>query len=224
MDIANTVTASQTAVQPTTSETTSEPAINSDFETFLQMLTAQLENQDPLNPLESQDFAVQLATFSSVEQQTLTNTLLEDMSRSLGTSGLAEMSQWIGREAQVTGALPYSGTPLELTFTLPAGALTSELVVTDATGHEVARHAVTAQDQAGYLWTGVTPGGTELRQGTYSFHVENTVAEGTLPASAVSSYVLVKEARTAPTGQTLLLEGGLEVAPGDISAIRNPST
>lgn len=223
MDITSTAATSQPAAQSTAADSSHETAINSDFETFLQMLTAQLQNQDPLNPLESQDFATQLATFSSVEQQTLTNTLLEDMSRSLSTTGLAEMSQWIGREAQVTGALPYSGTPLELTFTLPAGALTSELVVTDATGQEVARHAVSAQDQAGYLWTGITPGGTALRQGAYSFHVENTAAEGTLPSSAVSSYVLVKEARTGPTGQTLLLEGGLEVAPSDISAIRNPN-
>ena len=40
-----------------------------DFQTFLKMLTTQIKNQDPLNPMEGSDFAVQLATFSGVEQQ-----------------------------------------------------------------------------------------------------------------------------------------------------------
>ena len=50
-------------------ETGGNSALSSDFETFLRMLTTQLQNQDPLNPVDSADFAVQLATFSSVEQQ-----------------------------------------------------------------------------------------------------------------------------------------------------------
>ena len=44
-----------------------------DFQTFLTMLTAQLKNQDPLSPMESTDFAIQLATFAGVEQQALGN-------------------------------------------------------------------------------------------------------------------------------------------------------
>ena len=54
-----------------------KPKISSDFETFLRMLTVQMQNQDPLNPIQSSDFAVQLATFSGVEQQVRTNDLLE---------------------------------------------------------------------------------------------------------------------------------------------------
>ena len=45
------------------------PAMTTDFETFLRMLTVQMQNQNPLNPMESQEFAVQLATFSGVEQR-----------------------------------------------------------------------------------------------------------------------------------------------------------
>ena len=75
------------------------------------MLTAQLENQDPLNPLESQDFAVQLATFSNVEQQTKTNSLLEDVKSGLQASGLGDMSGWLGREARVTGEIPSQSSP-----------------------------------------------------------------------------------------------------------------
>lgn len=54
-------------------------ALSSDFETFLKMLTVQMQNQDPLNPIDSTEYAMQLATFSSVEQQVLTNDLLRQM-------------------------------------------------------------------------------------------------------------------------------------------------
>ena len=64
--------------------------LSSDFETFLKMLTTQLENQDPLNPIDSTDYAVQLATFAGVEQQVLTNDLLESMGGNSGLGGLAQ--------------------------------------------------------------------------------------------------------------------------------------
>lgn len=48
-----------------------------DFTTFLTMLATQIKNQDPLNPMDGADFAVQLATFSGVEQQVQTNMLLQ---------------------------------------------------------------------------------------------------------------------------------------------------
>ena len=56
--------------------TNGSAALASDFETFLTMLSVQMQNQDPLNPTDSTEFASQLAQFSTVEQQTLTNTLL----------------------------------------------------------------------------------------------------------------------------------------------------
>ena len=67
MDIQTNPSAFATPALGTDTDTASTSAISSDFETFLKMLTAQMENQDPLNPLDSQDFATQLATFSGVE-------------------------------------------------------------------------------------------------------------------------------------------------------------
>ena len=59
----------------TAGSSTSTGGISSDFNTFLRMLTVQMQNQDPLNPIDSADYAVQLATFSGVEQQVRTNQL-----------------------------------------------------------------------------------------------------------------------------------------------------
>lgn len=85
----------------TTVEASAKDAINSDFETFLIMLTTQMQNQDPLNPIDSSDFAVQLATFSSVEQQVKTNDLLTSLGQQFELMGLSQLAGWVGMEARV---------------------------------------------------------------------------------------------------------------------------
>ena len=97
---------------PTASSATSE--ISSDFETFLRMLTVQMQNQDPLNPVDSSDYAVQLATFSGVEQQVLTNDLLRGLAAQNGTAGLAQMANWVGMEARAVGAAYFNGAPVTI--------------------------------------------------------------------------------------------------------------
>ena len=91
----------------------------SDYETFLTMLTTQLENQAPLDPVESQDLAVQLATFSGVEQQTLTNELLSQLSQALGAGSMSEMSNWIGRDVLTEKPVSFAGSPVEVEYTVP---------------------------------------------------------------------------------------------------------
>ena len=74
-------------------------ALSSDFETFLKMLTVQMENQDPLNPVDSADYAVQLATFSSVEQQVRTNDLLSSLAATMASGGIESLGQWVNGSA-----------------------------------------------------------------------------------------------------------------------------
>lgn len=217
---ATTPTATNTAA--TSDSETDASLISSDFETFLRMLTTQLENQDPLNPLDSQDFAAQLAQFSSVEQQTKTNTLLEDMNAQLRASGLSDLSNWLGREARVSGDLPFNGSSVTVTPEYFPGASAAEMVISNAAGQEVARFAlVPGQDQS-FTWNGLDADGHAYSPGIYSFKVENKTADSDLPDSAVSAYLPVQEARTSATGTVLVLDGGLEVTPDSISAMRLP--
>ena len=109
---------------------------------FLQLLTAQLEYQDPLDPLESTDFAVQLATFSGVEQAVLTNDLLVALGDTLAATSVADMANWIGTEIRAAMPAYYEGEPITL---LPNPAATSdmvELVVTNEEGEEVDRYEI----------------------------------------------------------------------------------
>jgi hypothetical protein len=108
---------SQSLTQTARTETASarrSPALTSDFDTFLKMLTTQMQNQDPLNPMESTDFAVQLATFSGVEQQVLTNDLLKDLNGQFTLMGMSQLSAWVGKEARTNSDVWYDGRAIPI--------------------------------------------------------------------------------------------------------------
>ncbi|EAU41138.1 flagellar basal-body rod modification protein D [Fulvimarina pelagi HTCC2506] len=65
-----------------------------DYDAFLQLLVAQMKNQDPLNPAESTEYIAQFATFANVEQSIQTNTRLESM---MTVSALTQADALIGR-------------------------------------------------------------------------------------------------------------------------------
>ena len=67
--------------KPSAAKTSS---ISSDYQMFLKLLTTQMTNQDPSSPMDSADYAVQLATFSQVEQQVKTNDLLTSLATQMG--------------------------------------------------------------------------------------------------------------------------------------------
>ena len=70
----------------------------SDFETFLLMMTTQAQNQDPLEPMDSSEYASQLAQFSMVEQQVQTNDLLSSLDSQHGRRQAGELANWIGMD------------------------------------------------------------------------------------------------------------------------------
>lgn len=62
---------------------TKKPGTTADYQTFLKLLVEQIKNQDPTNPSSSTDLLAQLASFSGVEQQTVTNAKLDALSASM---------------------------------------------------------------------------------------------------------------------------------------------
>jgi flagellar basal-body rod modification protein FlgD len=215
--------ASQTQAAPATSGT--EPAasvLTSDFETFLRMLTTQMENQDPLDPMKSDQFALQLATFSGVEQQVLTNELLGRLSDPAGASGVAGLADWVGKEVRAPAPLSFDGTPVTLYPAPPAGADRAELVVRDAAGQEVQRLPLPVSDEP-VTWSGEGPGGPPLLGGLYSFSLETFAGDQPLAPVPVDRYGLVAEALRDGDAPRLRLADGSEVALDTVSAVRHPS-
>lgn len=190
-------------------------ALSSDFETFLRMLTVQMQNQDPLNPIESTDFAVQLATFSTVEQQVLTNDLLAQMQ-----TPLAGFADWVGREVLTTAPVAFDGAPVTLRLDPDPQAGETALVVRDAAGRAVLRQPVPA-DAETLEWAGVGPAGAPLPPGRYSFILESMSAGAVTDTRPVLSFQTVREVRVGAQGAPIIgLAGGEEVAAGDVLALR----
>lgn len=193
--------------------------IGSDFQTFLTMLTTQMKNQDPLNPIESSDFAVQLATFSGVEQQVRGNQLLESLGAQLGVLGMAQLSGWVGMEARAIAPVAFDGAPITLSPEVGAFADKAVLVARNARGEEVQRQDL-ALPATTVQWDGLDAGGRPLPSGQYSFAVESYSNDALLSVTPVQTYTEVIEARVE-NGQTLLvLAGGGEVLASEITGLR----
>ena len=206
-------------------QTPEEPGsqvITSDFETFLLMLTTQLENQDPLNPIESQDFAVQLATFSGVEQQVLTNDLLENLTGALGASDLAQLAGWVGMEARVNAPVAFDGSPVDIAIDPQPGSDRAELVVRDASGNEISREGVPL-NAGTYAWVGLDQKGQPLDAGSYTLELASINQGETTSIVPVEHYARVSEARQGRDGVELVIAGGATVPSNSVTALREPA-
>lgn len=213
------VTAVTTATPPAASAQTSK--ITSDFTTFLKMLTVQMQNQDPLNPIDSSDYAVQLATFSGVEQQVQTNQLLAEMMGRFSQMGMSEMAGWVGQEARTNSPVHYDGSPVTLSPNPAAGATSAVVVVKDAQGNLVSREEIPVS-AAPYQWLGADAAGDPLPTGTYSIALESLKGDAVIDSRPIEHYARVIEARGGAAGTTLVLEGGIEVAVSAVTGLRLP--
>jgi len=206
---------------PAATDTAQKTTLNSDFETFLKMLTVQMQNQDPLNPIESSEYAVQLATFSSVEQQVLTNDLLTVLDNRMGMMGMAQLSGWVGMEATASTPIAFNGPSQTLRVSLPNGADRAEMVVHDASGEVVMRRAVPAGVTT-LEFDGLQPDGRLLPFGTYKVELESFSGDLPLGAVPAESHGLVVEAQNR-NGETLLvMQSGQTVPASDVTSLRDP--
>lgn len=196
-------------------------ALNADFTTFLKMLTTQMKNQDPMNPVDSADYAVQLATFSGVEQQMKTNQLLEGLNGQFGVLGMSQLAGWVGQEARSAAPVYLGDSAVTLTYAPSTQADRAVLVVKDSSGALVAREDVPLST-APYEWLGADALGNRLPNGMYTLSLENYRGEELLGAGEVESYAQILEARGGANGTTLVLEGGVEVDATKITALRVP--
>ncbi|WP_422048561.1 flagellar hook capping FlgD N-terminal domain-containing protein [Shimia sp.] len=199
-----------------------ETALSSDFETFLRMLSVQMQNQDPLNPQDSTEFATQLAQFSTVEQQTLTNTLLTNLGSQLNAMGLSGLTNWVGMDARVNAPAHFSGAPIEVVPNANAQADKAYLVVKNANGAEVQRFTIDPKADT-LEWAGVDNSGKPFASGLYSFETESYAKDELLDTVSADVYARVTEARTGTDGVVLIAPGGVEFASDKVLSLRQPS-
>lgn len=197
----------------------------SNFETFLQLLTTQLKNQDPLSPLDSNDFTAQLTQMAGVEQQLLTNDLLQALLNQ-GSGGLDGAVSYIGKEVTAVG----SATRLQdgsatWSYELATNAADARLEVLDSTGAVVWSGAA-PEMEAGvhdFNWDGVSNNGTQLADGgVYTLRVSATNASG----ATIDSQVLIRGVVTAVElydGEPYVTVGGSIVPLSQVISVASVS-
>lgn len=208
-----------TSGSPTTSNKGKSFA-NGDFETFLRMLTTQIKNQDPLNPMEGSEFAVQLATFSGVEQQVRTNELLQTMAGAgSGPGGLAQYADWIGKEARTTAPVAFRDQPITLDIQPYPAADEVVLVSRDSFGRVASSEAI-GPGAGAVDWFGRDKTGAKLADGRYKFEIESWKDGKKLSTTPVATYARVTAAEVGGGGVMLVLANGSTVAASEVTALR----
>ncbi|MEO6300634.1 MAG: flagellar hook capping FlgD N-terminal domain-containing protein [Paracoccaceae bacterium] len=212
-----------TAIATTPSQTTPTAKLKvSDYDTFLKMMTTQIKNQDPLNPMSANDFAVQLATFSGVEQQTKTNALLTQQLAQSALGSMAQVVGWVGKEARIAAPVQFDGAkPVTLSPNPAVGATKAVLVTKDASGVEVSRTEIPAAS-TDYEWQGLDSQGNPLPKGVYDLSLESYQGDTLLGSTAVEYYGRISEIRNSTSGVTAMFAGGVEVSTALVTALREP--
>jgi len=174
--------------------------IAGNFQSFLQLLTTQLQNQNPLSPLDTNQFTQQLVEFAGVQQQINTNDSLATLVSLQQTAQSSQALQFVGKTAVVSGntaALTDSEATWELN--IPT-ASTVNISIANSTGQTVFSNsfAANAGNNQVFNWNGLGTDGTQFPDGNYTLTATakdsngNTVGVTTSVAGVVSSVNLTQ--------------------------------
>ncbi|MFL5297211.1 MAG: flagellar hook assembly protein FlgD [Phenylobacterium sp.] len=197
----------------------------SNFNTFLALLTTQLKNQDPLSPLDSNQFTQQLVQMTGVEQQINTNDLLKQLVSNT-SGGVATAVSLIGKDVKaVSDTASISGGKAQWTYNLPAAAASVKVQVVDPSGavvHVEAPSGTSAGDHD-FTWNGKDQTGRQLADGgPYTLRVLALDASGAQIASTTYVRGVVTGVEQA-NGATLITINGGQVDWSKVTGITLPA-
>ena len=204
----------------TGSTSTARQGIADNFDTFLQLLTTQLKNQNPLDPLDTNAFTQQLVQFSSVEQQLKTNDFLSALVQANTNSVQTNAVNYIGKTVTAEGTRSeLTGGKAVWNFALEDAANTT-VTIKDKDGNVVYTEQGNLQAGAGqFEWNGKTSTGGTAPNGTYSITMTGTNVEGkTVPITTQFSGVVTGIDFTGT--EPVLLIGTTRVNLSGVTAIK----
>ena len=196
--------------------------IASNYQTFLSLLTTQLKNQDPTSPLDTNQFTQQLTQMTGVEQQLLSNQLLQQLVNQNQGGGLTGAVGLIGKTVSATGnTAVLSGGAATFDYTLPSNAAAVNVSIADSTGKVTWTGAATglgAGPQT-YTWNGQNQAGQKQADGgVYTITLTATDAAGA-PITPTTSAQGVATAVQQVNGQTMVTVGKVQVPLTSITGV-----
>ena len=224
--------AASSATTPTTTPTTSTTAsgtaatgmqsLAGNFDTFLQLLTTQLQNQDPLDPLDTNQFTQQLVEFASVEQQVNMNTNLQTLISLQQTTEATSALQFLGSTVTASGntATLSNATGSPATWSLNAAApATANITITNSSGQTAFTGTTTlnAGTQT-FSWSGQGNSSVIWPDGNYTMTISAIGANGQ-PVTVSTQVQGVVTGVNLSQNPPLLTVGGQNIALSQIQSI-----
>ena len=197
--------------------------LSTGYQTFLTLLTTQLKNQDPTSPLDTNQFTQQLVQMTGVQQQLLSNQLLQQLvSQSGGSGGAAGAVGLIGKTvtaSQDTATL--TGGKVAWSYDLDKAASAATLTVKNAAGSIVwsgSAPDLSAGDHA-FNWNGQDSAGRQLGDGgAYTLSIAASDASGAAITATPQITGVVGAVQTA-NGQTVVQIGGATAPVSSITSV-----
>lgn len=211
--------------QPQTTSQTARNKLSETYDNFLTLLTAQLQYQDPLQPMDSAQFTNQLVLYSQVEQQISQNEKLETLIIQQGASHALTSLSFIGLEAEMdVKEFTYDGEPVSFNYILPEDAAEgAKLRITDATGKVIATaDAETKEGRHEFVWNGKNKEGENVRPGTYRIEVSATGLDDSALKVPTTMYGEVTGIE-AVGGDTFLIIGDQKIPVYQVRSAREPT-
>ncbi len=193
---------------------------------FLELMMAQMQYQDPLNPVADTDFTAQLAQFSSLEQLTNINSGVETLNSGTEQQQMLSAVSFIGKEIIATGnSLSKSeGTISTLSFDLSEAAANVTVNIFDSNGNIVDTIEMGQLQSGSYTvdWDGLDSNGAEVADGVYLVYMGAEDAEGNSILVSPEASGIVAGVEVVGSSYYLRLEDGREVDLLQISQVLSP--
>jgi flagellar basal-body rod modification protein FlgD len=209
-----------------TATTGATPTVNE--QEFLQLLVAQLQHQDPTQPMQGTDFVTQLAQFSLVEQSVNQSQQLGTVSTQLSGIGNNEASQLVGQTVTIGGnTVTSNGTSASPTnVTLGGSAADVKATITDSNGNLI-RTLDLGPQSAGPLsiqWDGNNSSGQSAPQGTYTINVTATTSSGAAVPVSQSVSGVVTNISFAQGATMVTLASGAQAPISQLVSVGAPTS
>lgn len=189
---------------------------------FLKLLTEQLKNQDPLNPMDNAQMTSQLAQISTVSGIDKLNTTLTTLLENSQSGDVLQAAALVGKGVTVAGnELTLSSSKAYGGFELPSAADKVTVTVKDANGIEVRKMELGAYDAGihNFAWDGLSTSGAQAVDGSYTMSVSATRGDTTLKPVALQLSTVNSVLRSSSGSVSLDVGTGSLVSLSDIRQI-----
>jgi flagellar basal-body rod modification protein FlgD len=210
------------SVAASAAQSTARQSLSGNFDTFLRLLTTQLQHQDPLEPMDATKFTEQLVSYSQVEQQINTNANLESLIALTKSSMGANAVTYLGKTVLTSGPLSaLANGAAKWRYALSSDANTLQLAIKDSSGRTV--RTLTGDKTVGiheFTWDGKNDAGVDQPPGTYTLTVTAKKLDGSTVSSSVGGIGLISEIDMS-SAEPLLTIGDRSVTLADVLSFRN---